>query len=282
MDASQSSGASALPAEERAAAGGNLVEGDPSVSSRTPQASTQTAQSIAQGDNVTPLETGLRQRGNVESQRAVDTKTARDTSLVATNRERRQEQLKAAQELVECLGAGMDLLSAEQVKQIKEAAAAAGNEPGEALRSFGERLRDLRRENPHASEADLKEAVKSAVQAMINRARGPRRHADTRQATAESETQRDTVRLPETRRATRQDVPGPRPAECCGEQSPRSSRRTTTSAASGVTCTRQSGIATRSSSGVIAELCILASRAHTRQPTGRLERADGIPRQWTA
>ena len=47
-----------------------------------------------------------------------------------------------------------------------------GNEPGEALRSFGERLRDLRKENPHASEADLKEAVKSAVQPMINRARG--------------------------------------------------------------------------------------------------------------
>ena len=209
MDASQSSGASAPPAEERAAAGGNLVEGDPSVSSRTPQASTQTAQSIAQGDNATPLETELRQRGNMESQRAADSKAARDASLVATNRERRQEQLKAAQELVECLGAGMDLLSTEQVKQIREAAAAAGNEPGEALRSFGERLRDLRKENPHASEADLKEAVKSAVQAMINRARGPRRHADTRQATAESEAQRNARRLPETRRATRQDVPGP-------------------------------------------------------------------------
>ncbi len=93
MDASQSSGANAPPAEERAAAGGNLVEGDPSVSSRTPQASTQTAQSIAQGDNATPLETGLRQRGNVESQRAADAKTARDTSLIAANRERRQEQL---------------------------------------------------------------------------------------------------------------------------------------------------------------------------------------------
>ena len=51
MDASQSNGASAPPAEERAAAGGNLVEGDPSVSSRTPQASVQAAQSIAQGDN---------------------------------------------------------------------------------------------------------------------------------------------------------------------------------------------------------------------------------------
>jgi hypothetical protein len=182
MDASQSNGASAPPAEEQAAAGGSLVEGDLSVSSRTPQASVQTAQNIAQGDDPTPLETGLRQRGNVENQRAADAKATRGTSLAASNRERRQEQLRATQELVDCLGAGTDLLSVEQIKQIKEAAAAAGNEPGEALRSFGERLRDLRKENPHASEADLKEVVKSAVQTMINRARGPRRHADTRQA----------------------------------------------------------------------------------------------------
>ena len=96
MDISQSNGASAPPAEgqvrrtEEAAAGGNLVEGDPSVSGRTPQASEQTAQNIAQGDNATPLETGLRQCGNVESQRAADAKTARDTSLTASNRERRQ------------------------------------------------------------------------------------------------------------------------------------------------------------------------------------------------
>ena len=176
MDISQSNGASAPPAEEQvgrteeAVAGGNLVEGDPSASCTAPQAPTQAAQNIAQGDNATPLETGLRQRGNAESQRAAEAKAARDTALTAFNRERRQERLRTAQELVECLGAGMDLLSTEQVKQIKEAAAAAGNEPGEALRSFGERLRDLRKENPHVSEADLKEAVKSAVQAMINRA----------------------------------------------------------------------------------------------------------------
>jgi hypothetical protein len=185
------------------------VEGEPSVSSRTPQASVQTAQNIAQGDNATPLETGLRQRGNVESQRAAEAKAARDTALTASNRERRQEQLRAAQELVDCLGAGMDLLSVEQIKQIKEAAAAAGSEPGEALRSFGERLRDLRKENPHASETDLKEAVKSAVRAMINKARGQRQRANTQQATAESETPRDTTRLPERRRVTRQDVPRP-------------------------------------------------------------------------
>ncbi len=88
MDISQSNGASAPPAGERAAAGGNLVEGDPSVSSRTPQASAQTVQNIAQGDNATPLETGLRQRGNVGSQRAAEAKAACDTTLAASNRER--------------------------------------------------------------------------------------------------------------------------------------------------------------------------------------------------
>jgi len=185
------------------------VEGDPSASCLAPQAPTQAAQNIAQGDNATPLETGLRQRGNVESQRAAEAKAARDTALAAFNRERRQEQLRAAQELVDCLGSGMDLLSVEQIGQIKEAAAAAGSEPGEALRSFGERLRDLRKENPHASEADLKEAVKGAVQAMIAKARGQRRRADTQRVAAESETPRDATRLRETRRMTRQDVPGP-------------------------------------------------------------------------
>jgi hypothetical protein len=215
MDISQSNGASAPPAEEQvrqteeAAAGGNLVEGDPSASGQTPQASTQAAQTIAQGDNATPLETGLRQRGNVESQRAAEAKAAGDTALAAFNRERRQEQLRAAQELVDCLGAGMDLLSVEQIKQIKEAAATAGSEPGEALRSFGERLRDLRKENPQASEADLKEAVKGAVQAMIAKARGQRRGTDTQRVAAESDTPRDVTRLPETRRMARQDVPGP-------------------------------------------------------------------------
>ncbi len=173
----------------------------------------------------------------------------------------------------------MDLLSVEQIKQIKEAA---GNEPGENLRSFGERLRDLRKENPHASEADLKEAVKSAVQAMINRARGPRRHADTRQATAKSEAQRDAKGLPETRRATRQDVLGPPSGRMLRGAESEVIKHTTTSVASGATCTRRSGTATRNSSGVIAELCIQASRTHTRQPTERLGREAGIPRQLTA
>ena len=146
------------------------------------------------------------------------------------------------------------------------------------MRSFGERLRDLRKENPHASEADLKEAVKSAVQAMISRTRGPRRHADTRQATAESEAQRDVMRLPETRRATRQDVPGPpsgrmlRGAESEVEQ--------THNYISRVGCNLHEAM--RNSSGVIAELCIQASRAHTRRPTERLAREAGIPRQLAA
>ncbi len=68
--------------------GGNLVKGDPSASGQTPQASTQAAQNIAQGDNATPLETGLRQHGNVESQRVAEAKAARDTVLAAFNRER--------------------------------------------------------------------------------------------------------------------------------------------------------------------------------------------------
>ena len=55
----------------------------------------------------------LRQRGNVESQRAAEAKAARDTALATSHRERRQEQLRAAQELVDCLGAGMDLLSVQ-------------------------------------------------------------------------------------------------------------------------------------------------------------------------
>jgi hypothetical protein len=215
MDISQNNGASAPPAEEQvrrteeAAAGGNLVEGDLSAGCMAPQAPTQAAQNTAQGDNATPLETGLRQCGNVENQRAAEAKAARDTALSAVNRERRQECLRTALELVECLGSGMDLLTPEQVAQITEAAAAAGSEPREALRSFGERLRDLRKENPHASETDLKEAVKGAVQAMIAKARGQRQRADTQRVAAESDTARDVTRLPETRRVTRQDVPGP-------------------------------------------------------------------------
>ncbi len=138
------------------------MEGNPSAGSTAPQVQTQAAQNTSQGDNATPLETGLRMCRDVESQRAAKAKAARDTALATFNRERRQERLRAAQELAECLGSGMDLLTPEQVAQITEAAAAAGSEPREALRSFRERLRDLRKENPHASEADLQVAVKGA------------------------------------------------------------------------------------------------------------------------
>jgi hypothetical protein len=106
----------------------------------------------------------------------------------------------------------MDLLTPEQVAQITEAAAAFGSgrqrAPGssEKLRREVERRQD---ENPHASEGDLKEAVKGAVQAMIAKARGQRRRADTQRVAAESDTPRDVARFPETCRMTRQDVPGP-------------------------------------------------------------------------
>jgi hypothetical protein len=109
MDISQNNGASAPPAEEQvwraeeADVDGNLVEENPSAGSTAPQAPTQAAQNIVQGDNATPLDTGLRQRGNVESQRAAEAKAARDTALTAFNRERQQERLRTAQELVECL-----------------------------------------------------------------------------------------------------------------------------------------------------------------------------------
>ncbi len=91
----------------------------------TPQAQTHTAQNTAQGDAETPLETGLRQRGDVENQRAAEAKAAREAALASFNRERRQKSLRNAQELIACLGSGMDLLSTEQVAQITEAAAAA-------------------------------------------------------------------------------------------------------------------------------------------------------------
>ena len=136
MDNSQNNGASAPPAEEQvqraegAAVGGNPVEGNPSAGNMAPQAQTQAAQNTAQGDNATPLETGLRQRGDVESQRAAEAKAARDTALTAFNRERQQERLRTAQELAECLGSGLDLLTPEQVAQITEAAQRPAASPG--------------------------------------------------------------------------------------------------------------------------------------------------------
>ncbi len=185
------------------------MEGNPSAGNVAPQVQTQTAQNTAQGDAATPLETGLRQCGDTEKQRAAEAKAACEAALANINKERQQKRLRSTQELNECLGSGMDLLTLEQVGQITEAAAAAGNEPRDALRSFVERLRDLRDQNPHASEDDLREAVKGAVQAMMARSREQRQGVGTRQVAAEGDRLRDVSRLPETRRMARQDIPGP-------------------------------------------------------------------------
>jgi hypothetical protein len=115
------------------------VEGNPSAANMASQAKTQTAQNTAQGDAATPLETGVRQRADAEKQRAAE------AALAKLNKERRQKRLRDAQELNECLGSGMDLLTPEQVGQITEVATVAGNEPMDALRSFGERLRTSER-----------------------------------------------------------------------------------------------------------------------------------------
>jgi hypothetical protein len=79
----------------------------------------------------------------------------------------------------------------------------------DTLRSFKERLRNLRDENPHASEANLREAVKGAVQVMIARSREQRQRLGTQRVTAESETPREVLRLPEVRREARHDIAGP-------------------------------------------------------------------------
>jgi hypothetical protein len=119
MDNSQNNGASTPPAEEQvqrgegAAVGGNPVEGNPSAGNMAPQAQIQTAQNTTKGDATTPLETGLRQRGDAENQRAAEAKAAREATLASFNRERQQKSLRNAQELIECLGSGMDLLSTE-------------------------------------------------------------------------------------------------------------------------------------------------------------------------
>jgi hypothetical protein len=68
----------------------------------------------------------------------------------------------------------MDLLTPGQVRQITDRATETGNEPMDALRSFGERLRILREDNPHASEADLREAVEGAVRVIVTRAKEER------------------------------------------------------------------------------------------------------------
>ncbi len=164
---------------EEVAAGGNPVEGNPSAANVVLQAQTQTAQNTAQGDAATPLETGVRQHCDAEKQRAAEAKAAREAALAKLNKERQQKRPRDAQELTRCLSAGMDLLTPGQVRQITDAATEAGNEPMDALRSFSKRLRALREENPHASETDLREAVKGAVQLIVTRAREQGQRAGT-------------------------------------------------------------------------------------------------------
>ncbi len=173
---------------------------------------TQTAQNTAQGDAATPLETGARQRADAEKRQAAEAKAAREAAPAELNRERQQKRLKDAQELTKCLSSGMDLLTPGQVRQITDAATEAGNEPMDALRSFGERLRILREENPHASEADLREAVEGAVRVIVTRAREEReqrKRPGTQQVAAAFKVPREALPLPEVRRAARQNIPGP-------------------------------------------------------------------------
>ena len=59
----------------------------------------------------------------------------------------------------------------EQVRQIATAVTGTDNEPMDALRSFNKRLRILIEENPHASQANLREEVEDAVRVIVTRAR---------------------------------------------------------------------------------------------------------------
>ena len=65
----------------------------------------------------------------------------------------------------------MSLLRPEQVRQIATAVTGTDNEPMDALRSFNKRLRILIEENPHASQANLREEVEDAVRVIVTRAK---------------------------------------------------------------------------------------------------------------
>jgi hypothetical protein len=92
--------------------------------------------------------------------------------------------------------------------QITNAVTWTDNEPMDALRSFNERLRILREETPHASEADLREVVEGAMRVIVTRAKNEReqqRKPETQQTVAVFEVPREALHLPESRRAARQD-----------------------------------------------------------------------------
>ena len=82
---------------------------------------------------------------------------------------------------------------------------------------------------------------------------------------------------------TRQDVPGPPSGRMLrGAESEVEQTHNYIIVASGAACMKRSGTAMRTSSGVIAELCIQGSRARTRRPTERLVREAETPRRLTA
>jgi hypothetical protein len=146
-----------------------------------------------------PLETGARQHNDAEKQRTAEAKAAREAALAKLYRERQQKRLRDAQELTKCLSSGMDLLTPGQVRQITDAATETGNEPMDALRSFGERLKILREESPHASEADLREVVEGAMRVIVTRAkeeREQRKRPGTQQVAAAFEVPREVINAP--------------------------------------------------------------------------------------
>jgi hypothetical protein len=200
-------------------------------------------------------ETGTRQRTDAERQRTAETKAAREAALTELNRERQQKCIRDAQELSRCLSTGMGLLTPEQVRQITNTVTGTNNEPMDTLSSFNERLETLIQENPHASSADLKDAAESAVQVLIAGAKNAKerqRKTGPQQALAVFEVPREAFHFPEL--CIARTSLDPLPAGRCGEQNQRSSRCTTTSVASGPTCTRRSRTATRTSSEATVEL----------------------------
>ncbi len=201
----------------------------------------QTEQDTAQGDSAAPLETGTRSHTDAERQWTAE------AALVKLNRERQQKRIRHGQELTRCLSTGMGLCTPEQVRQITNPVTGTDNEPMDALRSFNERLEILREENPHASNADVREAAEGAVQALIAGAKNAKelyRKPGTQQTVAAFEVggKEGGKRYTFQNRAGRpaRISLDPLPAGRCGEQNPRSSRCTITSVTSGPICTRQS------------------------------------------
>jgi hypothetical protein len=141
-----------------------------------------------------------------------EVKVAREAALTELNQERQQKRIRDAQKLTRCLSTGMGLLTPEQVRQITNTVTETNNKPMVTLRSFNERLETLIEENQHASSADLKEAAESAVQALIAGAKNAKerqRKPGPWQTLAVFKLSREALHLPESRRAARQDIPGP-------------------------------------------------------------------------